>query len=151
MRPATLGTLAMAWCLDCLRLRSLSKWKICCSLPSSKKQELPLRHGMDLGTDSSFGCDFELLRYSQPGGCAEALDAWALLGFAEDINQQVYIKYIKIPQMTCGTFCGFWPLRPLITAMQMKLPRISVNFMTRTFIGAFSACPGLLLRILGAN
>lgn len=68
-------------------MRSLSNWKICCSfLPSSKKQELPLLsdHGMDLGTDSSLGCDFELLRYSQPGGCAEALDAWTLLGFAED-------------------------------------------------------------------
>ena len=52
-----------------------------------------------------------------------------------NINQQVH----KIPQMTCGTFCGF------------SLPRISVNFMTRTFIGAFSACPGLLLRISGAS
>ena len=92
----------MAWCLDCLGLRSLSNWKICCSsLPSSKKQELPLpsllkcfmsmplgaAHAMDLGTDSSLGCDFELLCYSQPGGCAEALDAWAMLGFAEDINK----------------------------------------------------------------
>ena len=38
-----------------------------------------------------------------------------------------------------------------MTAMQMKLLRISVNFMTRTFIGAFSACPGLLLRISGAS
>ena len=33
---------------------------------------------------------------------------------------------------------------------RLTTARISVNFMTRTFIGAFSACPGLLLRISGA-
>ena len=107
-------------------------------------------HGMDLGTDSSLGCDFELLRYSQPGGCAEALDAWtrtlALLKI--NINQQVHkINTTNDLWHQVVGFCfGLWWL-----PCRWKLPRISVNFMTRTFIGAFSACPGLLLRISGAS